>query len=137
MKNFVTIDWIKSYYKDLGNYDHSPFYSISQGRGLTYIGIAYHQDVIDEVRQTLYAFSCSYTVVNVWLGYITDCSFQRISSQIIEETESALIHAHQPHWNTKEKSTYYTRNNLTIISNGCPFLYPKIVSKVDGLEIHS
>lgn len=128
----VYIKWIKCAYENLDWHESSYFYAFTNGNRLLYIGMTYRQRVMDEIKRTLYDFDSGVDEVSIWLGYIAS-DFGRISLQIIQETESALIFANQPEWNTHHKSSYYARNNFKITSNGCDLFHKKILCVDDEM----
>ena len=124
MMEFVVLEWEKTSYKNLSNMEDCYFYTLSRGPTLLYIGIAYFQDVQSEVKNTIRDFDLNIHGLTIWLGYIEETSYKRITEQIIKDVECLLIFTHQPPYNTHCTSSYTGRNNLKVENQGCPYLKP-------------
>jgi len=117
----IKIYWEKVSLSDLSNIEDAYFYAIFRGRNLLYIGIAYHQNVSNEIRQTLNRFSEDRRGLYLCLGYIDkeETTYGRITQQIIKDVECALINALQPPYNTQCTNSYTGRSGLEIYNRGC------------------
>jgi len=118
----VNINWIRTNIDEILNYDDAYFYVFTRGSSLLYIGIAYHQDVDSEIKQTIRAFNLDSGKLLIWLGFIEDTDFRRITEEIVRDTECLLIYTNQPPLNTSCKESYAGRDNLMVLSDGCPYL---------------
>ena len=134
MLNEVILKWEKTNLNKLDDSEDTWFYMFTRGNNLLYIGIAYHQDVYREIKQSLRAFDISTLGLSVWLGYIVETDYGRITEQIVKDVECLLIYIHQPSYNTQCKSSYTGRNNLKVRNRGCPLLRRCV--KIEGGMIY-
>ncbi len=126
MLDVFEIDWIETDLDDIYNYEDTEFYAFTEGSKLLYIGIAYHQDIINEIKNTLNAFRINEEEVKIWIGYIENTNYSKITKSIIVDVECLLIHLNQPTLNKQCKSSYTGRDNLIILSTGCALIKPCI-----------
>lgn len=118
----VSIKWEKTSIANLRTIEDTYFYALLRGDNVLYIGIAYHQNVADEVNKTinrLDELDKNTVGLYVCLGYITESTYGRITEQIVKDVECALIYHFQPPYNTHCTSSYKGRKNLTIYNKGC------------------
>ena len=114
----VTLEWEKVE-DSIKKLDDTEFYAFTQNNTLLYIGIAYFQDVADEIRKTIKAFNYNEDEIKIWLGYIVESDYERITEEIIRDVECLLICGNKPLDNTQCKDNYTGRDNLIIKNNGC------------------
>lgn len=126
MIDIVEVDWIQTDLDDIYNYQDTDFYAFTQGSKLLYVGIAYRQDVINEIKNTLSAFRINEDNIKIWLGFIESTNYGRITELIIKDVECLLIHLNQPILNIQCKSSYTGRDNLMVRSKGCGLIKPCI-----------
>jgi hypothetical protein len=131
----VELVWEKVALDEILHQDDTCFYAFSYGVTMCYIGISYHQDVYDEVKQTMRAFQIKTAGLSIWLGYIEKSNLQRITKRFVLDIESFLIYMNQPTFNTQHKSTYNGRDNLSIKSKGTKWLYKHIQIKNNVTKI--
>lgn len=114
----VTINWYQTNWSAMTLHKDTVFYAFTRGSNLLYIGIAYYQDVVDEVRSTLRRLNLSTTGMSIWLGYIDseNTTYGRITHEIIIDTECLMIHMNKPSQNTQCISNYTGRWNLRVVS---------------------
>ncbi len=118
--NNVTLEWEQVEDIDsIRKLDDTEFYAFTQDNTLLYIGIAYFQDVADEIRQTIRDFNYDENKIRIWLGYIDESDYERITEEIIRDVECLLICGNKPLDNTQCKDNYTGRDNLIIKNNGC------------------
>ncbi len=98
------------------------FYMFTRGNNILYIGIAYHQDVYREIKQELRMFDISGIGLFIWLGYIIETSYRRITENIVRDVECLLIYTNQPSCNKQCKMNYTGRDNLKVRTKGCKLL---------------
>ena len=118
----ITLEWKKvNNINNVRNFDDTEFYAFTQNNGLRYIGMAYKQDVADEIRQTIRNFNYNEDGINIWLGYINidKSNYERITEEIVRDVESLLIYANTPSDNTKNINNYLGRDNLKVENLGC------------------
>lgn len=92
---------------------------------LHYIGKAYEQKIRERVLQEHTAYECinKYLKENpernvlVMTGKIVKSSLDRITSQLVDNTEACLIYTNQPSCNTMSKDSYKGRD-IEIINTG-------------------
>lgn len=125
----VSIEWLNIKYDKLSSYEDAYFYMSLKGRTLLYIGIAFKQDIVKEVNNTLRAFKVKGDTITIGLGYISYTTYKRITEQIVKDVECLLIFKNQPLWNTQCKSSYTGRPDLKVISHFCPLLYHIITAR--------
>ena len=114
----VTLEWEKVE-DSIKKLDDTEFYAFTQNNTLLYIGIAYFQDVADEIRKTIKAFNYNEDEIKIWLGYIVESDYGRKTEQIVKDVECLLICGNKPRDNTQCKDNYTGRDNLIIKNNGC------------------
>ena len=134
MMKKVEIQWRKTTLNSLSQEEDTWFYALSRGNALLYIGISYHQDITKEIKQTLRAFDISTSGLSIWLGYIIETDYGRITHQIVRDIESLLIFTHQPTYNTQCMTNYTGRDNLKVKNRRCKLLRPCV--KVQGGRIY-
>ena len=117
----VSINWEKTNIDEVRYYEDTYFYVFTENSSLLYIGIAYRQDVDAEIKQTIRAFNLDSEKLSIWLGFIKN-DFDRITEQIVKDVECLLIHVNQPELNEQCKKNYTGRDNLMVLSQGCPYL---------------
>ena len=118
--NNVKLKWEKV--EDIDNIrklDDTEFYAFTQNNTLLYIGIAYFQDVADEIRQTIRAFNYDENEIKIWLGYIYESDYGRKTEKIIRDIECLLICGNEPRDNTQCRDNYAGRDNLIIKNIRC------------------
>jgi hypothetical protein len=120
--NELKLRWEKTNLLELDDKEDTWFYMFTRGKNIIYIGISYHQDIRREIKQSLRAFSICTIGLSIWLGYIMETNYRRITEQIVKDVESLLIYTHQPSYNTHCKSNYTGRNNLKVKNSGCRLL---------------
>ena len=125
-KRGMTLNWEKVPYSKLREYEDAYFYAFQRGRGIIYIGIAYHMDVVAEIKSNLRAFDMNTQGLSFWLGYIEKSDYQRITKLLIRDTENLLIFTHKPLYNTQCKNDYWGREDLYIKNKGCPHIKKRI-----------
>jgi len=74
-------------------------YAFTRGDKLFYIVMSYDQTVQRDVKHTLRQFESDDKGLVIWLGYVDDSDYLRITNNIIRDVE-ALIRYHEPSWNT-------------------------------------
>ena len=118
--NNVKLEWEKV--DDINKirklYD-TEFYAFTQNNTLLYIGIAYFQYVADEILQTIRDFNYDKNEIKIWLGYIVESDYERITEEIIRDVECLLICGNKPLDNTQCKDNYTGRDNLKIKNKLC------------------
>ncbi len=134
MLKSLKIEWEKTNLNGLNNHEDTWFYAFSRGNGLIYVGIAYHQDVVKEIKQSLRAFDINTAGLSIYLGYIAESDYGRITEQIVRDTECLLIYVHQPSYNVQCTANYTGRDNLKIKNRGCNTLRPCI--KIESMKIY-
>ncbi len=72
----VTLEWEKVE-DSIKKLDDTEFYAFTQNNTLLYIGIAYFQDVADEIRKTIKAFNYNEDEIKIWLGYIVESDYKK------------------------------------------------------------
>lgn len=117
----MKLKWGKTSYQGLAEMRDSYFYAFFRGSVLLYIGIAYNQNVKNEIKNTIQDFDISRQGLTLWLSYIEKTDFRRITEQIIKDVECLLIFTHKPSYNTHCKFSYAGRDNLKVKNRGCPF----------------
>lgn len=117
----VIIMWKQVNIEEILYHEDVYFYAFG-GEELLYIGIAFYQDVNDEIKQSLRSFNLDPYNTLIWIGFIEDKTFNRDTKQIIRDIECLLIYVNQPEFNTQCKENYTGRDNLMILSEGCLFL---------------
>lgn len=124
----VTIQWIQTNRTNIRNENDKDFYAFSRGDTLLYIGIAYNQNVADEVNQTLRRLNISTTGLSIWLGDIdrNNSTYGRITQSIVLDAECMMIYMNNPHYNIQCKQNYTGRSNFRVISSGLNLLLSKI-----------
>ena len=122
MMNIVELTWERGRMEDLRYGDDAHFYAFSIGSRLEYVGIAYYQDVANEVSKTLLAFDLDSDELVVWLAFIKSTDYERITEQIVKDVECLLIFTNKPSLNTQCMSSYAGRYNLTVKSKGLPLI---------------
>jgi hypothetical protein len=120
----VVIEWEEVEDNDnIKESDDTYFYAFTQNNlfysKLIYIGIAYHQDVADEIYRTIKRFDYNIKKIKIWLGYIEKSDYNRITKSIVRDIESLLICGNEPEDNVQCKDNYTGRDNLKIKNNGC------------------
>jgi hypothetical protein len=123
-----TIKWHKTTLSALDTNDDYYFYAFSRGSNLLYIGNSIRQDVKDRIPQNIRRFNLDPRGLTIWLGEISDTSYQRITKQMILDTEALLINSNQPNLNTQCKANYNGRGNLTVECLDMPLLLTLIKS---------
>ena len=131
----MKLQWKKTKLSELGDNEDTWFYAFTRGNVLLYIGITYHQVVHNEIKKRLRELSINSSGLSIWLGYIAESDYERITKQIVRDIECLLIYAHQPSYNTQCTSNYTGRDNLKVKNKGCPML--KSCVKVEEGEIYS
>lgn len=134
MVDIVEIDWTQTDLDDIYNYEDTYFYAFTKGSKLLYIGIAYHQDVINEIKNTLSAFRINEDEVKIWIGFIEKTNYSRKTELIIRDVECLLIHLNLPTLNTQCMSSYTGRDKLMVISTGCNLIRPCIKIEDDEFD---
>ena len=132
--NEVKLKWEKTNLNELGGSEDTWFYMFTRGNNVLYIGIAYHQDIYREIKQSLRAFDITSIGLSIWLGYIIETDYRRITEQIVKDVECLLIYTHQPSYNTQCMANYTGRNNLQVKNRGCPLLRRCV--KIEGWSIY-
>lgn len=122
----VTVTWTKTSLSKIAAENDTKLYAFSRGKQLIYIGLAYHQDVKVEVKQTLKRLNINSTGLSIWLGDISSSTLQRISKQLVYSVECLLIYRNQPLENSQCIQNYKGRNDLTVTSKDCPRLKGQI-----------
>jgi hypothetical protein len=122
MTDSVSIKWVKTNYSNLKELPDTHFYLFARGNSLLYIGMSKDQDVIDEIKQTMRSFQIKTHGLSVYLGYISNSSFKKISKYIIRDTESMIIFKNKPKLNTQCVKNYTGRIPLRVISHNCRYL---------------
>ena len=118
--NNVTLEWEQVEDIDsIRKLDDTEFYAFTQDNTLLYIGIAYFQDVADEIRQTIRDFNYDENKIRIWLGYIDESDYERITEEIIRDVECLLICGNEPLHNTQCRDNYTGRDNLKIKNKRC------------------
>jgi uncharacterized protein YlbG (UPF0298 family) len=118
--NNVKLKWVKvKDIKKIRKYGDTEFYAFTQNNTLLYIGIAYFQDVADEIWKTIRAFNYDENEIKIWLGYIYESDYGRKTEQIVKDVECLLICGNKPRDNTQCKDNYTGRDNLIIKNIGC------------------
>ncbi len=118
--NNVTLEWEQVEDIDsIRKLDDTEFYAFTQDNTLLYIGIAYFQDVADEIRQTIRDFNYDENKIRIWLGYIDESDYERITEEIIRDVECLLICGNEPLDNTQCRDNYSGRDNLKIKNKWC------------------
>ncbi len=118
--NNVTLEWEQVEDIDsIRKLDDTEFYAFTQNNTLLYIGIAYFQDVADEIWKTIRAFNYDENEIKIWLGYIYESDYGRKTEQIVKDVECLLICGNKPRDNTQCKDNYTGRDNLIIKNIGC------------------
>jgi len=130
----VNIDWITTNIDEILKYEDAYFYVFTRGSSLLYIGIAYHQDVNREIKQTIREFNLDSEKLSIWLGFIEDTDFGRITEEIVKDIECLLIYINKPSLNTSCKESYAGRDNLMVLSDGCPYLMNCIKCEDDEIS---
>ncbi len=115
----VWITWEKMSLSDLTYAPDAYFYAFRRGRNVLYIGIAYYQNVSDEVRRTINRLGLTSYGLQICLGYITGTTYGRITKQLVRDIECALINAFQPPYNVQCTVSYTGRAGLIIHNHGC------------------
>lgn len=116
----VKLEWGKvDDIKNIRKHDDTEFYAFTQNNTLLYIGIAYFQNVADEIRKTIKAFNYDEKKIKIWLGYIDDSDYERITEKIIRDVECLLICGNEPKDNKQCRDNYAGRDNLRIKNNSC------------------
>ena len=134
MQKEIILKWEKSNLNKLDYHDDTWFYMFTRGDNLVYIGIAYHQDIYREIKQSLRAFNIATQGLSIWLGYILKMDYGRITEKIIKDIECLLISTHQPSYNTQCMSNYTGRNTIKVKNSGCSLL--KRCVKVENVKIY-
>ena len=64
--------------------------------------------------------------LTIWLGYIEDISYRRITEGIIKDVECLLIRTHKPPLNKACTEGYDRRDKLKIVNKNFPLLYENV-----------
>ena len=87
----ITLEWERvEDINKIRELDDTEFYVFTQNNTLLYIGIAYHQNVADEIRQTIRSFKYNENKIKIWLGYIEKSDYKRITEEIVRDIECLL-----------------------------------------------
>lgn len=114
----VHVYWTLTNLSSVDEHD-SHLYAFGRYNRANYIGQAYRQSVAPEIRQNLREFEESPHGLQIWIGQIQDGgTIQRVSTVLISSIESALIHTHQPSYNTHHKAKYLGRSPLLVRCKG-------------------
>lgn len=130
----VNVNWIRTNIGGILNYKDTYFYAFTQSISLLYIGIAYRQDIDNEIKQTIRAFSLDARKLSIWLGFIEDKDFRRITEKIVKDIECLLIFSNQPLNNISCKKKYNGRDNLAVLNSGCNCLINCIKCENDEIS---
>lgn len=130
----VNLNWIRTNIDGILNYEDAYFYVLTDSSSLLYIGIAYLQDVDSEIKQTIRAFDLDSGKLSIWLGFIEETDFGRITEEIVKDVECLLIYVNQPSLNKSCKESYTGRDNLMVLSDGCPYLINCIKCEDDDIS---
>ena len=93
---------------------HEYLYMVFAKGKLRYIGMAYYEylgerlsnhEVIDEIKDDF-----PETSIRIRTGNIIAPDFDRISKQLVQDIESALINYHDPEYNISSTDTYWGRD---------------------------
>lgn len=116
----VTINWYQTNWSAIDCHQDTVLYSFTRAGNLLYIGIAYRQTIVDEVRQTLNRLNLSTIGMSIWLGYVdrSDTTYSRITEEIVRDTECLLIHMNAPTQNTQCSQSYTGRWGFRVVSRG-------------------
>ena len=116
--NKITIDWYRTNWTTISYNEDTVFYAFTRGNNLIYIGIAYRQRIIDEVRNTLRRLNLSTTGMSIWLGYIdrANTTYGRVTQEIVRHAECLMIYMNQPSQNVQCMQNYTGRRNLRVVS---------------------
>lgn len=120
----ITLEWEQvNNINSIRELDDTYFYAFTQNNlilqnKLLYIGIAYHQDVADEIRSTIRRFEYNISKIKIWLGYIHKSDYKKTKKKLVLDIESLLICGNEPLDNTQCVENYNGRD-LKIKNRGC------------------
>ncbi len=120
----IYLEWENEEYMEILSLEDSYFYAFvdANNNKILYIGIAYFQDVCDEIDNELREFDLDPDKIIFWLGHISDFSGERITEEFIRDVECLLIFTNQPEINDKCKKNYPGRD-MHILNKNFPLLY--------------
>jgi len=123
----VTIQWEKTSFSKLNEkYEGSDanFYAFSRGKNLLFIGMAFKQQITDEVKQSVKDNHIGTAGLSIWLGHVVETEYKRLTPQIVLDVKRLLIFIHQPRNNTQFMKSYNGRDGLKVKSRRCKLLRP-------------
>ena len=137
--NKVTINWHQTNLSSIDLLDDTAFYAFSRGNNLIYIGIAFRQTAVDEVRYNFGRLGLSATGMSIWLGYVDkkDTTYNRITNEIVKDAECLMIYMNQPSQNTQCKVNYTGRSNFRVVSRNLSLLRNRISCDNKGVLRYS
>ena len=124
----VTLAWQEVNINDNIIHEYAYFYAFTDKYDCVYIGMSYDQKIMDEITQRLDNLGLDSDEVSIWVGYIKDSDYEKISKELVRDIECLMIYYDKPEYNTLCKENYTGRDNLEISSEGCPFLETYIES---------
>lgn len=113
----ILINWLQTSYDDLDYEEDAYFYAlIDADDELVYIGNVYEQEIQDGIEGVVQDFDLDTKTLGIFIGYIEDMSYERISKQIVADAKNLMIYVYQPEYNTKGKKSYSGRAGFQIKS---------------------
>ena len=83
---------------------------------LIYVGNVYEQEIQDGIEGVVQDFELNTKTLGIFIGYIEDMTYEKISEQIVADAKNLMIYVYQPEHNTKGKESYSGRAGLQIQS---------------------
>lgn len=114
--------WERTLIEEINEMEDCHFYAFSQGNNLLYIGMTWDQTIQKEVKKTLYLYDAKKKELIIWLGYIVDIDYKRLTKNIVKDVEALLIRYHEPNWNVSNVKNYTGRDKLIVINDMFPLL---------------
>ncbi|WP_299456839.1 hypothetical protein [uncultured Microscilla sp.] len=114
----IVINWLETNYDDMDYEEDAYFYALlDEEDELVYIGSVYDQEIQDGIERNMRDFDLNTETTGIFIGYINDMTYERISKQIVADAKCLMIHLYQPEYNTQCKKSYTGRLGFEIISN--------------------
>lgn len=114
----VTLDWEQTNLSRIHLHHEAYFYAFSRANTVVYIGKSEWTTLRAEITQNLKRLNISNTGLSLWIGHVNrnKTSIKRITTEIIDDVESALIFKIPSTHNIQKTKTYRGRVNLKIIN---------------------